>query len=106
VRPVYHPEFKASFDAALRHYQEIGLPLGDRFKTEVRAGVGLVISGTVNHAPGPHGFRCYRCKKFPYLIYYERAGEVVLFLAVLYAGRDSALLKETLQRYRDEGTAR
>jgi hypothetical protein len=106
VTPAYHPEFKASFDAAYRHYQEIGLPLAERFKTEIKAGVRVVISGVVNHAPGPHGFRCYRCKKFPYLIYYERMEQAVTFLAVLYAGRAPGMLKETLERYRDEETPR
>lgn len=102
MRAVYHPEFRASFDAAIRHYKEIGLPLGDRFKAEVKAGVKVVLSGLVDHAPGPHGFRCYRCKKFPYLVYYERADASVLFLAVLYAGRAPGLLSETLAQYRDK----
>jgi len=101
VRPVYHPEFKASFDAAVRNYQEIGFPLADRFKAEVKAGVRVVLSGLVNHAPGPHGFRCYRCKKFPYFLYYERTESAVLFLAVLYVGRAPGRLKDTLVRYRD-----
>jgi len=29
VRAVYHPEFKASFEAALKHYEDIGRPLAD-----------------------------------------------------------------------------
>jgi hypothetical protein len=102
VTAVYHPEFKASFGAAVRHYEEIGLPLADRFKGEVKAGVKQVLSGVVDHAPGPHGFRCYRCKKFPYFVYYERRGNAVLFLAVLYVGRAPTLLSETLARYRYE----
>ena len=102
MRAVYHPEFKASFDAAIRHYQEIGLPLADRFKAEVKAGVKVVLAGLVNHAPGPHGFRCYRCKKFPYLVYYERTEATALFLSVLYVGQAPGLLSETLARYRDE----
>ena len=102
MRAVYHPEFKASFDAAIRHYQEIGLPLADRFKAEVKGGVKVVLSGLVNHAAGPHGFRCYRCKKFPYLVYYERTEVAVLFLSVLYVGRAPGLLSETLRRYHDE----
>lgn len=102
MTPVYHPEFKASVDAAMRHYQDIGLPLADHFKAKVKVGVKSVLSGMVNHAPGPHGFRCYRCKKFPYLVYYERTETTALFLAVLYAGRAPGLLKATLAAYRDE----
>lgn len=102
MRAVYHPEFKVSFDAGLQHYRKIGMPLADRFRAEVMAGVKQVISGLISHAPGPHGFRCYRCRKFPYLVYYERQTEIVLFLAVLYAGRAPGLLGETLARYGTE----
>jgi hypothetical protein len=102
VRPVYHPEFKTSFDNALRHYSEIGAPLADRFKAEVKSGVKEVLSGLVKHAPGPHGFRCYRCKKFPYLVYYELTGDVAQFLGVLYVGRAPGLLHENLARYHAE----
>lgn len=99
MKPVYHPEFKASFDAACRHYLEIGLPLAERFRAEIRNGVQSVLTGMVNYAPGPHGFRCYRCKKFPYLVYYERAEAEVLFLAVIYVGRASDALRQTLAQY-------
>jgi hypothetical protein len=100
VRPVYHPEFKVSFDDALRHYQEISPALALRFKGEVKAGVKQVLSGLVSHAPGPHGFRCYRCKKFRHLIYYELSHDGwVKFLAVLYAGRAPDYLCESLSRY-------
>jgi hypothetical protein len=59
-----------------------------------------LLTGLVDHAVGPQGFRCYRCKKFPYLIYYERTETAVLFLAVLYVGRGSGSLQETLAQYR------
>lgn len=100
MKPVYHPEFKASFDEALDRYGEISRALAERFKTEVKSGVKTVLGGIVDHAAGPHGFRCYRCKKFPYLVYYERTEKAVIFLAVLYAGRDPRSLTETLARYR------
>lgn len=99
---IYHPEFKASFDEAVRHYAAIGTPLADRFKTEVKSSVKKVLTGMVKHAPGPHGFRCYRCKKFPYLVYYEWTGETVQFLGVIYAGRAPELLRESLARYHTE----
>jgi hypothetical protein len=101
VKPGYHPEFKVSFDGAIRYHQEISAALALRFKTEVKAGVRQVLSGLVRHAPGPHGFRCYRCKKFRYLIYYELSGaDGVNFLAVLYAGRAPGHLADSLARYR------
>lgn len=56
MRAAYHPEFKASFEAAVRHYEGIGRPLADRFKAEVKAGVKSVFSSTIDHAPGPHRF--------------------------------------------------
>lgn len=100
MKPVYHPAFKAGFDDALGRYREVSQLLADRFQTEVKEGVRAVLGGMVDHAAGPHGFRCYRCKKFPYLVYYERTGKTVLFLAVLYVGRDARMLTETLARYR------
>jgi hypothetical protein len=100
VRAVYHPDFKVSFEAAVRHYEDIGRPLADRLKAEIKAGVKAVLSGIVDHAPGPHGFRCYRCRKFPYLVYYEGHEQTTLFLAVIYSGRAPGLLAETLARYR------
>ena len=100
MKAAYHLEFKASLEAALRHYEGIGRPLADRFKSEVKAGVNTVLSGMVDHAPGPHGFRCYRCRKFPYLVYYERHEQTTLFLAVIYSGRAPGLLSGTLAGYR------
>ena len=76
------------------------MPLADRFKVEVRAGVKLVLDGMVTYAAGPHGFRCYRCKKFPYLVYYEVVDDAVHFLAVLYIGRAPSTLRDALARYR------
>jgi hypothetical protein len=96
VKPVYHPEFKASFDEALAWYRAISPDLGDRFRSEIRRGVREIASGLVLHAPGPHGFRCLRCKRFPYLIYYQPAEKAVWLLAVLYAGRDTGYLGRRL----------
>ena len=100
VRAVYHPEFKVSFDAGIQYYQQIGPLLAARFKTEVKAGVKQLLSGMEKHAPGPHGFRCYRCQKFPYLVYYELSGDSVLFLAVIYVGREPGYLADSLWRHR------
>ncbi len=100
MRAVYHPEFKASFEAGIQHYQEIGAPLALRFRNEIKAGVKQVLSGVVKHAPGPHGFRCYRCKKFPYLVYYELTNDSAWFLAVVYAGRAPGYLADSLSQYR------
>ncbi len=100
MRAVYHPAFKISLDAGWRRYEAIGLPLAERFRDEVRDGVRQLLSGLVDHAVGPHGFRCYRCKKFPYLIYHERTTDAVMFLAVVYAGQDPGSLQETLNQYR------
>ncbi len=89
MRAASHPEFKASFEAALRHYEAIGRPLADRFKAEVKMGVKTVLSGIVDHAPGPDGFRCYRCRKFPYFVYYERCEQSTLTQEAPIAGRFS-----------------
>jgi hypothetical protein len=35
VKAVYHPAFKTSLDAGTRHYEDIGLPLAERFKGEI-----------------------------------------------------------------------
>lgn len=87
MKLVYHPEFKASFDDALDRYREISQALAERFKTEVKSGVKTVLGGLVDHAAGPHGFRCHRCKKFPYLVYYERTENAVVVLADAIPGR-------------------
>lgn len=100
MKAVYHPAFKSSFDTAAQHYEALGSLLAERFKGEIKDGVRQLLTGMVDYAVGPQGFRCYRCKKFPYLIYYERTDEAVLFLAVLYAGRAPGLLQETLAQYR------
>jgi hypothetical protein len=102
VRPVYHPEFKVSFDRANQHYREIAPALAERFQAEVRTGIGEVLGGLVSHARGPHGLRCYRCKKIPYLIYYQLDGDTALFLAVIYRGREPGFLGDSLSRYTDE----
>lgn len=99
MKAVYHPEFKASFDVAFRYYRNIGLPLAERFRSEVRAGVRQIVSGLVHHAPGPHGFRCYRCNTFPYLVYYEPQEDAVLLLAVVYKGRSPDMLRDALPKH-------
>ena len=43
------------------------------------------------------GLRHWRCNKFPYLVFYQDAGERILILRVLHAQRDIP------QRMRDEG---
>ncbi len=99
MKAIYHPEFKASYDEAFAWYAGLSAQLSDRFRSEVRSGVSRVMEGRVTDAPGPHGFRCYRCKRFPYLIYYEIHGDAVLFLAVLYVGRAPGFLKAQLTSY-------
>lgn len=43
------------------------------------------------------GLRHWRCSKFPYLVFYQNAGDRTLILRVLHAQRDIP------QRMRDEG---
>ena len=96
MKPVYHPEFKASYDEALAWYGKLSAHLGERFGREIKSGVTRVLQGQVTDAFGPHGFRCHRCKKFPCLVYDEIDGDTALFLAVLYAGRDPGFLQAQL----------
>ncbi len=96
MNPNYHPAFKVSFDEALAWYGEFSEHLGERFSREIKSGVARVLRGEVSDAVGPHGFRCYRCQKFPYLVYYEIDGATALFLAVIYAGRDPRFLRTQL----------
>ena len=99
MNAVYHPAFKVTFDEARAWYQNISPNLGERFSAEIRHGVSRLLEGTVLGAVGPHGFRCHRCKKFPYLIYYEVAGDQAIFLAVIYTGRDPDFLRTQLTAY-------
>jgi hypothetical protein len=104
VNAVYHPAFKASYDEAFAWYRKISPNLGDRFSAEVRHGVSRLLDGKALGAVGPHGFRCHRCKKFPYLIYYEVTGDTALFLAVIYVGRDPDFLRTQLSGFRGKIT--
>ncbi len=47
---------------------------------------------------GPHGFRCRKCRPFPYLVYYELDGEALYILGLVQERKQPDYLQTELEK--------
>jgi hypothetical protein len=47
---------------------------------------------------GAHGFRCRKCRPFPYLVYYELDGDELFVLGLVQERKHPDYLKSELQK--------
>lgn len=89
--------FKRDLLEAETRYAAISLKLGDDFHARVKEAVRTIIIRSGGDHFGPHGFRCRKCRPFPYLIYYEMEADDLFILGVVQERKHPDYLKKALE---------
>jgi len=97
MRVVFSSVFRADLSAAIAKYRAISLRLEEDLNDRVKAAVRTVIRWRGGDHVGPHGFRCRRCRPFPYLLYYEIEGDTLYVLGLVHERRHPEHLREQLK---------
>lgn len=90
--------FKKDLLEAGTRYAAISPKLGEDFHVRVKEAVRTVIVRGGGDHLGPHGFRCRRCRPFPYLMYYEFEGEMLFVLGLVQERKHPDYLRTELQK--------
>ena len=96
MRVVFSSAFKRDLLEAESRYAAISLKLGDDFHERTQEAVRTILARNGGDHVGPHGFRCRKCRPFPYLVYYEITGDVVYVLGLVQERRHPDHLKQAL----------
>jgi hypothetical protein len=96
MRVVFSSVFKRDLLEAESRYAAISLKLGDDFHERAQEAVRTILARNGGDHVGPHGFRCRKCRPFPYLVYYEITGDVVYVLGLVQERRHPDHLKQAL----------
>jgi ParE toxin of type II toxin-antitoxin system, parDE len=84
----YHPQVATDLREACKYYDAISLPLGDRFRMNVRKKIAKIVE-----QPELHGFigDCYRgalVDRFPYVVVFAIENDVTCIYGVRHAASD------------------
>jgi len=90
--------FKRDLLDAEARYTEISSKLGEDFHERVKEAVRAVTARGGGDHVGPHGFRCRKCRPFPYLVYYELEGDKLYFLGLVQERRHPDHLRTELDK--------
>lgn len=93
---VFSSLFERDLHEAQARYSSISSKLGDDFQARVKEAVRTVITRRGGDHVGPHGFRCRKCRPFPYLLYYELEGETLFVLGLVQERRHPDYLRKAL----------
>ena len=96
MRVVFSSVFKRDLLEAESRYAAISLKLGDDFHERAQEAVRTILARNGGDHVGPHGFRCRKCRPFPYLVYYEITGDVVYVLGLVQERRHPDHLTQAL----------
>lgn len=90
--------FKRDLLEAEGRYLAISSRLGDDFHARVKEAVRTIIVRNGGDHVGPHGFRCRKCRPFPYLVYYELEGDDLFVLGLVQERKHPDYLTRELQK--------
>ena len=90
--------FKKDLLEAEARYAAISPKLGDDFHARVKEAVRTIIVRRGGDHVGPHGFRCRKCRPFPYLLYYELDGDDLFILGLVQERRHPNYLSSELEK--------
>ncbi len=69
MRVVFSSVFRQDLADATAKYRDVSPRLEEDLNDRVKSAVRTVIRWRGGDHVGPHGFRCRRCRPFPYLLY-------------------------------------
>lgn len=90
--------FKRDLLEAETRYTSISARLGDDFHARVKEAVRTIMNRRGGDHLGPHGYRCRKCRPFPYLVYYEIEGDRLYILGLVQERKHPDYLKKELER--------
>ncbi len=96
MRVVFSRVFRQDLADATAKYRDISLRLEEDLNDRVKSAVRTVIRWRGCDHVGPHGFRCRRCRPFPYMLYYEIEADTLYVLGLVHERRHPEHLKERL----------
>lgn len=97
MKVVFSSVFKRDLLEAETRYATISPKLGDDFHERAKEAVRTIIARNGGDHVGSHGYRCRKCRPFPYLIYYEITGDVVYVLGLVQERKHPDYLKKALE---------
>jgi plasmid stabilization system protein ParE len=89
----FRPEIPDDIAEACRWYENRGTGLGGRFLRELDATFSRIAIAPEAYGKGERDVRSARMRRFPYIVHFKITGKEVIVLAVMYGGRDSAVLR-------------
>ncbi len=84
----YHPLFAADLGSACSHYDSIGVPLGNRFRENVRSAIQEAVERPESFALIGGGFRGVLVDRFPYVIVFSADDGVISVFGLRHAASD------------------
>lgn len=97
MRVVFSSVFRQDLADATAKYRDISLRLEEDLNDRVKSAVRTVIRWRGGDHVGPHGFRCRRCRPFPYMLYYEIEADTLYVLGLVHERRHPEHLRERLK---------
>jgi toxin ParE1/3/4 len=89
----FGPEIPNDILEACRWYESRSTGLSGRFVRELNATLSRITIAPEAYGKGEREMRSARMHRFPYVVHFRITGAEVVVLAVMYAGRDSAALR-------------
>lgn len=89
--------FKRDLLDAETRYAAVSPKLGEDFHARVREAIRTVIARNGGDHFGPHGFRCRKCRPFPYLVYNHLEGEELFVLGLVQERKHPDYVKSELR---------
>ena len=89
--------FKRDLLDAESYYAAKSAQLGDEFHQRVKETVRSIVKWKGGDHFGPHGYRCRKCKPFPYLVYYQLEEDELYVLGLVHERRHPDYLRKGLE---------
>lgn len=93
----FHPQAVAEAEAAREWYEARSDTAGVKFAVELRAALERVQASPERWPKYLHGTRRYLLHRFPYLVVYELAGDLVNIVAISHGRRKPGYWKSRLR---------
>lgn len=93
-RLVFHPEIEADVRNVSDWYETRLAGLGSRFREEFFSAAAYIQAWPLNRPIRFDSIRAAKLERFPYLVFFAVEPEAIWVLALQFAGRDPAWLRE------------